>query len=69
MLFIYALERHELFLLLASVFLLAGGCYYFAVRSRKSYTCPECGEKVRVEHMETARCGLCGSLLEQDEEA
>ncbi len=39
--------------------------YYLAVRSRKTYTCLECGESVRVEHMETARCGMCGSLLKE----
>ncbi len=40
--------------------------YYFSVRSRKTYACPECGESVRVEHMETARCGMCGSLLAEN---
>lgn len=41
--------------------------YYLAVRSRKTYTCPECGESVRVELMETARCGMCGSLLKENQ--
>lgn len=66
MIFIYSLERHELFLLIAFLLILAALVYYFAVRSRKSYTCPECGEKFKVEHMETARCGMCGSQLKQD---
>lgn len=69
MIFIYSLERHELILLLTFLAVIAGICYYFAVKSRKSYTCPECGEKVKVEHMETSRCGMCGSLLKQDQEA
>jgi len=66
MLFIYSLERHELFFLIVLFFIIAAICYYFAVKSRKFYTCPECGEKMKVEHMETARCGMCGSLVNQD---
>ncbi len=66
MLFIYSLERHEAIILILGILLLAGIFYYFAVKSRKSYTCPECGEKFKVEHMDTARCGMCGSLLNQD---
>jgi len=67
MLFIYSLERHELFPLISGVLLFAALFYYLAVKSRKSYTCPECGEKIRVEHMKTTRCGMCGSLLKKDE--
>ncbi len=66
MIFIYSLERHELFLLILIIIILAALFYYLAVKSRKSYTCPECGEKMKVEHMDTARCGMCGSLLTQD---
>jgi len=63
MIFLYQLSGLQLVLLSAA--LLAGGgiCYYFAVRSRKTYVCPECGEKQRVEHMKTSRCGMCGSQL------
>lgn len=68
MIFIYSLERHELILLFLLILAVAGVCFYFAVKSRKSYTCPECGEKFKVEHMETARCGMCGSLLNRDNE-
>lgn len=68
MFFIYSLEKHEFFLLLLLIAILAAVFYYFAVKSRKSYTCPECGEKVRVEHMSTSRCSMCGSLLKQDDE-
>lgn len=66
MLFIYSLERHEMFLLILLILVLAGICYYFAVKSRKTYSCPECGEKIRVEHMSTTRCSMCGALLEDD---
>lgn len=68
MLFIYSLERHEFIFLLILLAIVAAGCYYFAVKSRKTYTCSECGEKVKVEHMETSRCGMCGSLLKRDQE-
>jgi len=67
MIFIYSLEKYELFLLILIVLILAGLFYYLAVKSRKSYTCPECGEKTKVEYMNTTRCGMCGSLLKQDE--
>jgi ribosomal protein S27AE len=67
MIFIYSLERYELLLLIACFVVVAAICYYFAVKSRKTYICPECGEKTKVEHMETSRCGMCGSLLKQDE--
>lgn len=68
MLFIYSLEKHEFIILVTIVLILAGLVYTFAVRSRKSYTCPECGEKFKVEHMDTARCGMCGALVNQDKE-
>ncbi|MCP4346662.1 MAG: hypothetical protein GY795_14190 [Desulfobacterales bacterium] len=54
-------------IIICIVIVFGGFFYYLAVRSRKTYRCPECGESVRVEHMETARCGMCGSLLEEKE--
>ncbi len=69
MLFIYSLEKHELILLVVGFAVLAVICYYFAVKSRKTYTCPECGEIIKVELMETSRCSMCGSLLKLDKEA
>ena len=66
MLFIYSLQRHEAIFLISVILILAAVFYYIAVRSRKTYTCPECGEKTKVEHMDTARCGMCGSLLHED---
>ncbi len=39
--------------------------YYLAVRSRKTYRCPECGEEIETEHMETSRCNICGAPLKQ----
>jgi len=43
--------------------------YYFSLKSRKTYYCPECGEIIMVEHMDTSRCGVCGSSLKEDEKA
>lgn len=68
MVFLYMLQRHEAVILLVLLAVAAIVCFYFAVRSRKRYRCPECGEQVRVEHMETARCGMCGSLLQREKE-
>ena len=67
MFFIYNLSQFETVILILVILLFAGIFYYFAVKSRKSYTCPECGEKITVEHMDTARCGMCGSLLNLDD--
>ena len=66
MFFVAILEKHEVLLLIGLIIILGCFFYYLAVKSRKTYTCPECGEKVKVEHMETSRCGMCGSLLKQD---
>ena len=40
--------------------------YALARRTRKTYTCSLCGEKVLVEQMEAARCSSCGAELRQD---
>lgn len=43
--------------------------YFFSVRSRKSYRCPQCGERItNVEYMQAKRCGMCGAPLEITEE-
>ncbi len=68
MIFIYQLERYEFILIILFLIALSAIVFYFSLRSRKKYKCPECGESVNVEHMETARCGMCGSLLRKEEE-
>lgn len=40
--------------------------YILAVQSRKTYSCPNCGEKVATEFLEANRCGVCGSKLKED---
>ena len=67
MLFLYQLERYEFFIIVGFFITLSVLFYFLAVRSRKTYKCPECGESVQVEHTETARCGMCGSLLKKEE--
>jgi len=41
--------------------------YLLAVRSRKTYRCPECGEEIRVEYLKARRCGMCGASLQVKE--
>jgi len=67
MIFFYNLQRHEAFALLLLFVVAACICWYFAVKSRKTYTCPECGERIKVEYMEASRCNICGSQLNQDQ--
>ncbi len=40
--------------------------YLRAVRSRKRYRCPQCGEAVSTEHMEAQRCNTCGAELRRE---
>ena len=49
------------------IILLAILFYYLSIQSRKHYRCPQCGEKVRVEHMDASRCGMCGAPLKQED--
>ena len=43
--------------------------YDKAVKSRKCYRCPECGESFRTEHMDAKCCKVCGAkLVETNEE-
>jgi ribosomal protein S27AE len=39
--------------------------YFFAVSSRRTFKCPECGEIVTTEYLEAHRCGMCGTELKQ----
>jgi len=49
----------------AAVVVLAILFYVLAVSSRKSYRCPQCGEKLRTEYLDARRCGMCGAPLER----
>ena len=56
-----------LLLIYPAIIILAILFYFLSVRSRKSYHCPQCGEKVRVERMKASRCGMCGAPLKQED--
>jgi ribosomal protein S27AE len=53
-------------LLIFPILLVLGVVFYiFSLRSRKSYRCPQCGERINyVEHMKATRCGMCGAPLD-----
>ena len=40
--------------------------YYFSVSSRKSYACPQCGERITTEYLDARRCGMCGAELKRE---
>lgn len=56
----WALIALPILLILALLF------YFLSVQSRKTYNCPQCGERVRVEHMNARRCGMCGAPIKQE---
>ena len=56
-----------IFCLIGTVAIAAGIIFYiFAVASRKSYTCPQCGEKMTTEHLNATHCGHCGVELRRE---
>jgi len=56
------------FIGLAVISVLALVFFFFSVRSRRRYECPECGERVMVEHMTASRCNMCGAELQETTE-
>lgn len=51
----------------SGLILLAALFFGYSLSTRKTYKCPECGETTKVEHMLTARCGMCGAELKRVE--
>lgn len=39
--------------------------YWLAVRSRRTYYCPNCGASMKVEHMAAVHCNQCGTPLKE----
>lgn len=39
--------------------------YLIAVRSRRHYACPRCGEQIVMEHGTASVCSACGSPLQE----
>lgn len=53
-------------LVLLPIIVIAGGiAWWFAIRSRRSYVCPSCGQAVTVEHMTATNCNVCGAPLKE----
>lgn len=46
-----------------AIMLLALLFFTLSVQSRKRYTCPNCGERIHMEHMEASHCNTCGAPL------
>ena len=48
--------------------LIVGGiiAYLFARSSRRSYECPQCGERITTEYLDAKRCGMCGAPLKRE---
>jgi len=63
------LKEIDMFLLFFSLLIipLAILLYYLAVRSRKTYRCPQCGETIQVEYLKAEHCGMCGAPLKEEE--
>lgn len=40
--------------------------YLIAVRSRKHYVCPKCGERIMMEHGTASVCSACGAPLREE---
>lgn len=55
-------------ILLIAIAVIAVGIifYMFSVMSRKSYTCPKCGEKITTEYLNATHCGHCGVELRRE---
>lgn len=53
-------------LLLAPIVLVLGAIvWWVAIKSRRSYVCPSCGNAVTVEHMSASNCNVCGAPLRE----
>lgn len=59
------LLEHWVLTLLVIIFLTISGVivYKKAVKSRKYYKCPQCGESFRSEYMDSKCCKVCGAEL------
>ena len=41
--------------------------FILAIKSRKTYRCPSCGEAIRTEYLDARRCGMCGAPLTRED--
>ena len=72
--FWYWLSEERLFIMtilviygfvVAGILGLAVVAYLFSVNSRRYYVCPECGERMRMEHGAAQRCNVCGTPFKE----
>ncbi|MCB1218647.1 hypothetical protein KDL44_14785 [bacterium] len=40
--------------------------YLISVNSRRHYSCPQCGERIMMEHGTASICSACGAALVED---
>ncbi len=57
------------FFALVLMFIIGIFGFIFALKSRKTYKCPECGETFKAEYMDAKTCKVCGANLEVDNDA
>jgi len=56
-----------IYMLIGPLILLPILFYVFSVLSRKSYRCPQCGERITTEYLDARHCNTCGAPLSQEE--
>ena len=56
-----------IYMLVGLLILVPIALYVFAVASRKSYRCPQCGEQITTEYLDAKHCNMCGAPLNQEE--
>ncbi len=56
-----------IYTLIGAVVLVPIVLYIFAVGSRRSYRCPQCGEQLATEYLKAKRCNTCGAPLSEQE--
>jgi len=53
-------------LIYGSIAVIALLTYLYARSTRRTYTCPECGEQVKTEHSNASCCPVCGHNLKEN---
>jgi hypothetical protein len=53
-------------IVIGGIILLALVFYLFSLASRRTFKCPQCGERITTDYLEAKRCGMCGAELEKE---
>ena len=56
-----------IYMLYGLVILVPIALYFFSVSSRRSYRCPQCGERITTEYLDAKHCNMCGAPLTKEE--